>query len=245
MRPKVAVGLSGGVDSSVSAALLLEQGYDVTAFFMKNWEEEGGACNAASDAEDVARTCDALKIPFYTLRFVEEYRDKVFKEFLEELRKGRTPNPDILCNREIKFQLFLDKALELGADFLATGHYCRTDERGRLLKGMDPNKDQSYFLHAISSRALKKVLFPVGSLCKPAVKEKARALGLPTAEKKESMGICFIGKRDFKTFLAPHLGYSPGPFCTTDGKHVGEHDGAAYYTIGQRKGMGLGGEGDA
>lgn len=247
MKKKVVVGMSGGVDSSVSAALLKSQGYEVVGLFMKNWEETDaqGACHATKDYEDVLRTCDALQIPCYSVNFVEEYRDRVFSSFLESLRKGLTPNPDILCNREIKFDAFLDKAWGLGADLVATGHYATLDAEKRLCKGKDANKDQSYFLHAVSQKALDKVLFPVGHLVKSEVRAAARRFNLPTAEKKESMGICFIGKRDFKPFVEKYLGYKSGNFQTLDGKTVGKHDGAAYYTMGQRKGLGLGGEGEA
>jgi len=247
MKQKVVVGMSGGVDSSVSAALLKEQGYEVIGLFMKNWEETdpAGQCHASKDYEDVSRTCDVLQIPCYSVNFVEEYRERVFSSFLESLRQGLTPNPDILCNREIKFDVFLDKAWSLGAEFVATGHYATLDSAKRLCKGKDPEKDQSYFLHAVSKEAFEKVLFPVGHLVKAQVREHARRFNLPTAEKKESMGICFIGKRDFKPFAQKYLGYKTGNFQTLQGKVVGQHDGAAYYTIGQRKGLGLGGEGEA
>ncbi len=244
---KVVVGMSGGVDSSVSAALLKEQGHEVIGLFMRNWEEKDGrgVCKASLEYEDVARTCDQLKIPHYSVDFVEEYRDRVFASFLADLRAGLTPNPDVLCNREIKFDVFLQKAVDLGADFLATGHYCRLDAESRLLKGTDPNKDQSYFLHAVKQDTFRKVLFPVGGLKKTEVRAMARKFNLPTSEKKDSTGICFIGKRDFKPFVSQYLGYQPGPFQTLAGENVGDHDGAAYYTIGQRRGMGLGGEGEA
>lgn len=242
----VVIGMSGGVDSSVCAALLKEQGYQVIGLFMKNWEEptQNGACRSQEDFEDVARTADLLKIPYYSVNFVKEYQELVFNEFLADLKAGLTPNPDILCNREIKFNVFLNKALELGADFLATGHYCRLNEKKQLLKGLDPNKDQSYFLHQVSKKALEKVLFPIGNLPKQTVRKIAQDLSLPTAKKKDSTGICFIGKRDFKTFLLPFLGYSKGELKQLSGKVVGHHSGAAYYTIGQRHGLGLGGEGD-
>ncbi|HLB53370.1 MAG TPA: tRNA 2-thiouridine(34) synthase MnmA [Chlamydiales bacterium] len=242
----VVVGMSGGVDSSLSAFLLKERGYRVIGLFMKNWEEvdEKGVCRATSDYEDVSRVCEHLDIPYFSIQFVEEYQGRVFQTFLEELKAGRTPNPDILCNREIKFDLLLEKAKQLGGSFLATGHYCRLHQ-GHLLKGKDPNKDQSYFLHAVSGQKFENVLFPVGHLLKGQVRELAKKANLPTAEKKDSTGICFIGKRDFKEFLKPYLGYKQGEFHTLSGKVVGHHDGAAYYTIGQRKGLGLGGEGDA
>ena len=239
--------MSGGVDSSVSAALLKEEGHQVIGLFMKNWEEadERGVCKSVREYEDVAKTCDILQIPHYSVNFVEEYRDRVFASFLADLRAGLTPNPDILCNREIKFDLFLSKALALGADFLATGHYCRLDGDSLLLKGSDPGKDQSYFLHAVKREAFRKVLFPVGHLVKKEVRSLARKFNLPTSEKRDSTGICFIGKRDFKPFVSQYLGYSKGEFQNLSGAAVGTHDGSAYYTIGQRKGMGLGGEGDA
>lgn len=246
MKKTVVIGMSGGVDSSVSAFLLKEQGYEVIALFMKNWEEmnANGICQSAQDFEDVCRVCQTLDIPYYSVNFVEEYKELVFTEFLKGLKAGLTPNPDILCNREIKFKIFLEKAKDLGADFLATGHYCQLDKEGRLLQSVDKDKDQSYFLHAVEGKAFQNVLFPVGHLWKKEVRAIAKKIGLSTSEKKDSTGICFIGKRDFKPFLSQYLGYSPGHFETLSGKRVGEHDGAAFYTIGQRKGMGLGGEGD-
>lgn len=240
----VVVGMSGGVDSSVSALLLKQQGYRVIGLFMKNWEEEG-PCQATREFEDVVRVCETLDIPYYSVNFAGEYRESVFAQFLADYKAGLTPNPDVLCNREIKFKVFLDKAMSLGADFLATGHYCRLDEQSRLLKGVDPEKDQSYFLHAVKQEALKKVLFPIGHLPKKEVRRLAREGGLATAEKKDSTGICFIGKRDFKPFLSQFLTLKPGPFQTLAGVVVGQHDGASFYTLGQRKGLGLGGEGEA
>ncbi|PIS01928.1 MAG: tRNA 2-thiouridine(34) synthase MnmA [Chlamydiae bacterium CG10_big_fil_rev_8_21_14_0_10_42_34] len=240
----VVVGMSGGVDSSVSALLLKQQGYNVIGLFMKNWEEEG-PCKATSEFEDVVRVCQLLDIPYYSVNFVEEYRESVFSQFVADYQAGLTPNPDILCNREIKFKVFLEKALSLGADFLATGHYCRLDDESRLLRGLDPNKDQSYFLHAVKQEAFRKVLFPIGHLEKSEVRNLARQHNLATAEKKDSTGICFIGKRDFRPFLSQYIALKPGNFETLDGTIVGKHDGAAFYTLGQRKGMGLGGEGDA
>jgi len=243
----VVVGMSGGVDSSVSALLLKNQGFRVIGLFMKNWEEtdEKGVCKSAHEYEDVARVCQQLEIPYYSVNFVSEYRESVFAQFVADYRAGLTPNPDILCNREIKFKVFLEKAMSLGADYLATGHYCRLDEQKRLLKGSDPEKDQSYFLHAVEQKAFEKVLFPIGHLTKKEVREIARQNHLATSEKKDSTGICFIGKRDFKPFLSQYIALQPGNFETLDGKIAGRHDGAAFYTIGQRKGMGLGGEGDA
>lgn len=242
----VVVGMSGGVDSSVSALLLKQAGYRVIGLFMKNWEEkdERGVCTSTKDYEDVIKVCETLDIPYYSVNFVKEYWDHVFTHFVEELKLGYTPNPDILCNREIKFKCFFDKALQLGADFLATGHYCQT-ENGALLKGLDPLKDQSYFLYTLKNEILKKVLFPIGHLEKTTVRALARAHGIPTAEKKDSTGICFIGKRDFKPFISQYISYQKGNFETLDGTVVGRHDGTAYYTIGQRKGLGVGGPGEA
>lgn len=247
MKKIVVVGMSGGVDSSVSALILKSQGYEVIGLFMKNWEElsESGQCKSAKEYEDVVRVCETLQIPHYSVNFVEEYRASVFAQFLADYRAGLTPNPDVLCNKEIKFKVFLEKAMELGADYLATGHYCRLDNEARLLRGLDPNKDQSYFLHAVKQQAFKKVLFPIGHLPKQEVRALARKQGLATAEKKDSTGICFIGKKDFKPFLSQYLALQPGDFQTLDGQIVGRHDGSAFYTLGQRKGMGLGGEGDA
>ncbi|MES2274103.1 MAG: tRNA 2-thiouridine(34) synthase MnmA [Chlamydiota bacterium] len=247
MKKTVVVGMSGGVDSSVSALLLKNLGYRVIGLFMKNWEETdaAGVCQSSREYEDVVRVCNQLEIPYYSVNFVEEYRQSVFTQFLADYEAGLTPNPDILCNREIKFKVFLEKAMSLGADFLATGHYCRLDEKKRLLKGSDPEKDQSYFLHAVEPNAFQKVLFPVGHLTKKEVREIARANHLATSEKKDSTGICFIGKRDFKPFLSQYLAPKEGDFQLLNGQVVGQHDGAAFYTIGQRKGMGLGGEGDA
>ncbi|MFI5334105.1 MAG: tRNA 2-thiouridine(34) synthase MnmA [Chlamydiales bacterium] len=241
---KIVVGMSGGVDSAVSALLLKEQGHEVIGLFMKNWEEEEGACHALEDYEDVVKVCEHLKIPYYSVSFAKEYWENVFAHFLDELKRGFTPNPDILCNREIKFKLLLEKALALGADSLATGHYARTDGT-KLLKGVDPQKDQSYFLYTLQKEILPSVIFPVGGMEKTEVRARAKKTGLPNADKKDSTGICFIGKRDFKTFLNRYLPYQKGEFRTLDGKLVGEHDGIAYYTIGQRKGLGIGGPGDA
>jgi len=241
---KIVVGMSGGVDSAVSALLLKEQGHEVIGLFMKNWEEEEGACHALEDYEDVVKVCQHLKIPYYSVSFAKEYWENVFSHFLEELKLGFTPNPDILCNREIKFKLLREKALALGAEALATGHYCRTDGM-LLLKGSDPQKDQSYFLYTLQQEILPTVRFPVGNMEKKTVRALAKKAGLPNAEKKDSTGICFIGKRDFKPFLNRYLPYQKGEFRTLDGTTVGEHDGIAYYTIGQRKGLGIGGPGDA
>lgn len=249
-KTTVVVGMSGGVDSSVSALLLKEQGYNVIGLFMKNWEEKDaqGVCRSAQDLQDVATVCNQIGIPYYSVNFVEEYRENVFKQFLEEFALGATPNPDILCNREIKFKVFLKKALDLGADYLATGHYCQTQllsGKQHLIKGADPEKDQSYFLYTIKAQALTKVLFPIGHLIKREVREIAKKYGLATATKKDSTGICFIGKRDFKEFLSNYLAIRPGNFERLNGEVIGKHDGIAYYTIGQRKGLAIGGAGEA
>ena len=243
---RVVVGMSGGVDSSVSAYLLKEQGYEVLGLFMKNWEEQGadGICKSTADYEDAAKVCSILDIPLYTVNFVQEYWDLVFSHFVEELKLGYTPNPDILCNKEIKFNVFFEKAKSLGADFLATGHYCQT-EGGKLLKGADPSKDQSYFLHAVNKEVLHQVLFPVGHLPKSEVRRLAEQRGLPVHDKKDSTGICFIGKRNFKEFISHYIPYHPGNFKNQAGEIIGKHDGAAYYTVGQRKGLGIGGPGEA
>ena len=249
---KVVVGISGGVDSSVSAALLKEAGMDVTALFMKNWEEDDTdtVCAAATDREDAAKVCERLGIELKTINFAAEYWDRVFENFLQEYSAGRTPNPDILCNKEIKFKAFLDYALEdLHADFIATGHYCLRsfdggiDAPAHLLRGLDSNKDQSYFLHAIGPNKLHKVLFPVGHLPKPQVRQLAAERGLVTAEKKDSTGICFIGEKRFNQFLHQYLPHAAkkGPIISTEGKVVGEHPGLMYCTIGQRKGLHIGG----
>lgn len=242
----VVVGLSGGVDSAVSAYLLKKQGYRVIGLFMKNWEESdaSGHCRSEQDFEDVTRVCEMLDIPYYGVNFVKEYQERVFTDFLSEIKAGFTPNPDILCNREIKFDVFLKKAMELGADYLATGHYCQTDGI-HLLRGLDKNKDQSYFLYALKSQVLDKVLFPIGHLIKPQVRAIAKEQGLPIAEKKDSTGICFIGKRPFKAFLENYIKPKPGLFIDEKGFELGHHDGACFYTIGQRKGLKVGGHGKA
>lgn len=239
---KIAVGMSGGVDSSVTALILKDLGYDVFGLYMKNWEE--GDCHGKDDYDDVRRVCDQIDIPYYGVNFVKEYQDRVFATFIEEFKKGFTPNPDVLCNREIKFDCLLKKALSLGATKLATGHYCRTDGK-HLLRGLDPNKDQSYFLHMVSSSALEKTLFPLGDLEKPKVRALAAKHNLATAKKKDSTGICFIGKRNFRPFLKQYLTPKPGPFIDPNGKILGTHEGAVFYTIGQRKGLGIGGPGPA
>jgi tRNA-specific 2-thiouridylase len=246
MRKKIVVGMSGGVDSSVAALLLKEQGHEVIGLFMKNWEENDpeGRCMSSHDFEDVVKVCDQIGIPYFSVNFVKEYWDGVFSHFLEELKQGYTPNPDVLCNREIKFKLFLEKAMELGADYLATGHYCRIHE-DKLLKSADLDKDQTYFLYTLQARTLSKVIFPVGGLNKKEVREIAKKNGLATAEKKDSTGICFIGERNFRQFISNYIPYQPGDFKTLTGDAVGKHHGVAYYTIGQRKGLGIGGKGDA
>ncbi len=245
----VVVGMSGGVDSSVCAILVKLLGYKTIGVFMKNWEEldENGHCSAENDYQDVVKVCEQIDIPYYSINFVEEYRDNVFAHFLKEYEAGYTPNPDILCNREIKFKVFFDKAKELGADFLATGHYCRIEEKADkayLKKGVDAGKDQTYFLYAINGDVLKHVLFPVGHLQKKQVRLVAQKFNLATAKKKDSTGICFIGERNFKEFLSQYLKSSRGEFVHLETKRImGEHDGSCFYTIGQRKGLGLGGPG--
>jgi tRNA-specific 2-thiouridylase len=241
----VVVGMSGGVDSSVTAYLLKNQGYKVIGLFMKNWEEEGDDCPAAADFQDVVSVCSQLDIPYYSVNFSKEYWDKVFAHCLKEFQAGHTPNPDILCNREIKFKIFFEKALSLGADFIATGHYCRKIGESTLARGLDRDKDQSYFLYTMRKEVLKQVLFPVGELTKKEVRAIASQMHLTTAEKKDSTGICFIGKRDFTEFLGRYISKKPGNFETLSNKVVGEHLGYAYYTIGQRRGLGIGGQGEA
>ncbi|MEH6634132.1 MAG: tRNA 2-thiouridine(34) synthase MnmA [Halioglobus sp.] len=243
---KVIVGMSGGVDSSVSALLLQQQGYEVEGLFMKNWEEDDGTdyCTAKEDFADAQAVADTLGIVLHGANFAAEYWDNVFEHFLEEYKAGRTPNPDILCNREIKFKAFLDYALTLGANYIATGHYTRRGEfggKGTLLKGRDDNKDQSYFLHAVGHAELEKTLFPVGEIEKPAVRKLAELHNLATAKKKDSTGICFIGERRFKDFLQQYLPAQPGKIHSLDGEHLGQHHGLMYHTIGQRQGLGIGG----
>jgi tRNA-specific 2-thiouridylase len=247
---KIVVGLSGGVDSSVAAYLLKRQGHEVIGLFMHNWEEEsGGHCTAEDDYEDVKRVSSRLDIPYYTVNYSKEYYERVFKIFLSEYEKGRTPNPDVLCNREIKFGPFLDFAVKIGADKIATGHYCGILNRGDqtfLTKAADKNKDQSYFLNQLRAEQLSKTLFPLQDLCKDKVREIAAGIGLSNAAKKDSTGICFIGERNFRDFLKGFLPAKEGAIQTVDGKIVGKHSGVMYYTIGQRKGLGIGGmrEGD-
>lgn len=245
---RVVLGMSGGVDSSVAALLLKRQGYDVIGIFMKNWDDtdEFGHCTAEDDAEDVRRVAEQIGIPYYTVNFEREYYDKVFEYFLEEYRRGRTPNPDVMCNREIKFGEFLQRALDLGADYIATGHYARVDQADgvyRLLRGMDPGKDQTYFLNALNQYQLSKAMFPIGHLPKPEVRAIAEAAGLATAKKKDSTGVCFIGERNFKEFLSQYLPARPGEMRTLDGVLKGRHEGLMYYTLGQRQGLGIGGSG--
>jgi tRNA-uridine 2-sulfurtransferase len=245
---RVVVALSGGVDSSVSAYLLKKLGFEVIGLFMKNWEEDTSDCPALQDYEDVVQVCQKLEIPYYSVNFSKEYWDTVFSYCLSQYQAGYTPNPDVLCNREIKFKTLFNKAIDLGAEYLATGHYCQhfiEQEKHFLAKGLDPSKDQSYFLHSISPKALKYTLFPIGGMEKKEVKKIAKEQGLVTANKKESMGICFIGKRKFKPFLENYLTCQKGEFRTLDEKVLGTHDGVAFYTIGQRKGLGVGGPGDA
>jgi len=246
MAKTVVVGMSGGVDSSVAALLLKRQGYNTIGLFMKNWEETdmNGCCTAESDFEDVRRGGGRDGHPFFTVNFSRQYYDRVFAYFLDEYSRGRTPNPDVLCNREIKFGPFLDKAKEIGADFIATGHYCgisHVDGVHRLLKAADSGKDQTYFLNNLSQKQLADVLFPLGSLDKKEVRQIAQTEGLSTAEKKDSTGICFIGERNFRSFLAEYLPGKAGDIVDLSGRVVGRHDGLMYYTLGQRRGLGLGG----
>lgn len=244
---RVVIGMSGGVDSSVAALLLKQQGYDVVGLFMKNWDDtdDEGYCTATEDYEDVAKVAEQIGIPYYSVNFEKEYWDRVFEYFLQEYRNGRTPNPDVMCNKEIKFKAFLDYAMGLGADYIAMGHYAQveTDENGviHLLRGKDANKDQTYFLSQLSQAQLKKAMFPLGHLEKPQVRKIAEEAGLATAKKKDSTGVCFIGERDFNEFLANYLPNKPGKMMTLDGREMGEHMGLMYYTIGQRQGLGIGG----
>lgn len=245
-KPKVVVGMSGGVDSSVTALLLKEQGYDVLGLFMKNWEDDE-QCRSREDLIDAVAVADRLGIEIEAVNFSAEYRERVFQNFLQEYQAGRTPNPDVLCNSEIKFKAFLDHALQLGAEHIATGHYARVREENgqfQLLRGLDPGKDQSYFLYRLNQHQLSKTLFPVGELKKSEVRDLARKAGIPVAEKKDSTGICFIGERPFREFLQRYLPIEPGNMKTPDGKVVGKHQGLFYYTIGQRQGLGIGGPGE-
>jgi len=249
VRERVVVGMSGGVDSSVAAWLLKQQGYDVVGVFMKNWEDDDSEeyCTSREDLVDAASVADVIGIDLEAVNFAAEYRERVFAHFLREYRAGRTPNPDVLCNSEIKFAAFLDHARTLGADWIATGHYARvrrpagTGGPVELLKAVDATKDQSYFLHRLTQAQLAPVLFPLGDTPKREVRAIARRVGIPTWAKKDSTGICFIGERPFRDFLARYLPREPGPIVTTDGREVGRHTGLAYYTLGQRQGLGIGG----
>lgn len=243
---RVILGISGGVDSSVAALLLKQQGYQVEGLFMKNWEEDDNEeyCSAAEDLADAKAVCDQLDIPLHSVNFSAEYWDRVFKYFLDEYGAGRTPNPDVLCNREIKFKAFLDYAIELGADYIATGHYAGVDQIDgsfQLLRGEDRNKDQSYFLYTLGQKQLSRTLFPLTHLPKPEVRRLAEEANLTTKNKKDSTGICFIGERDFRDFLSRYLPARPGEMRTPEGEYVAEHQGLMYYTLGQRKGLGIGG----
>lgn len=246
---KVVLGMSGGVDSSVAAILLKEQGYDVIGVFMKNWEEkdDNGICLSEEDYKDVIAVAEQLEIPYYSVNFVKEYWDKVFTYFLNEYKRGRTPNPDVMCNKEIKFRAFLDYAMKIGADYVATGHYARIIHEEKdgniksvMLRGVDDNKDQTYFLCQLNQEQLEKVLFPLGNYTKPQIREIAEKYNLKTAKKKDSTGICFIGERNFNEFLSKYLPAKKGNIVNTEGKILGRHNGLMYYTIGQRKGIGIG-----
>jgi len=246
MKARVVVGLSGGVDSSVTAWLLKQQGYEVIGLFMKNWEDDDDDeyCSTRQDLLDAASVADVIGIEFEAVNFSADYKDRVFAEFLREYSAGRTPNPDVLCNAEIKFKAFLDHALTLGAEHIATGHYARVRQSAggyELLRAVDADKDQSYFLHRLNQSQLSRTLFPLGELRKPEVRRLAGEIGLHNAAKKDSTGICFIGERPFREFLNRYLPSQPGPIKTDDGITVGEHHGLAFYTLGQRKGIGLGG----
>jgi tRNA-specific 2-thiouridylase len=246
-KKKVVIGMSGGVDSSVSAWLLKEQGYEVIGLFMKNWEDDDddAYCSTRQDWIDAACVADVIGVDIEAVNFAAEYKDRVFAEFLREYQAGRTPNPDVLCNAEIKFKAFLDHAMLLGADLIATGHYARVRKhpanKCELMKAADASKDQSYFLHRLNQQQLSKTLFPLGEMHKTEVRRIARQLKLPNATKKDSTGICFIGERPFRAFLNRYLAYRPGPMKTPEGDIVGEHVGLSFYTLGQRKGIGLGG----
>lgn len=249
MKKRVILGMSGGVDSSVSALLLKEAGYDVVGIFMKNWDEtaDDGVCTVVDDSLDARNVANQLDIPYYTINFEKEYWDKVFTYFLDEYKKGRTPNPDVMCNQEIKFNAFLDYALKLEADYIAMGHYAQVEEidgRFHLARGKDTNKDQSYFLSRIDEAALSKTIFPIGHLDKSEVRQLAEKHKLVTAKKKDSTGICFIGERDFNEFIDKYLLATEGDMVTIDGEKVGRHSGLMHYTLGQRKGIGLGGVGN-
>ena len=251
MSKSIIVGMSGGVDSSVTALLLLEQGHQVTGLFMKNWEEDDGTeyCTAMEDLADAQQVCDKLGIELKTVNFAAEYWDEVFEVFLSEFKAGRTPNPDILCNKHVKFKAFLNYAIEdLGAEYIATGHYARISEKNGeffLLKGLDPNKEQSYFLYTLGQKALSKTVFPIGHLHKPEIRAMADKAGFANSRKKDSTGICFIGERKFTEFLQRYLPTQPGKMRTPEGQYIGKHSGLMYYTLGQRQGLGIGGLKDA
>jgi len=250
MSQRVVLGISGGVDSAVAALLLKKQGYEVLPVFMNNWEEkdEDGVCSSDEDFALVRRVCEQLNLPYYSINFAKEYYDRVFSYFLEEYKAGRTPNPDVLCNKEIKFKAFLDFALEMGADRLATGHYARRIERDGLYllaKSADAGKDQTYFLHPLGQKEMSRAMFPIGEMQKAEVRALAREAGLANSERKDSTGICFIGERNFRKFLSQYLPAAPGDMRSIDtGEVIGRHDGLMYYTLGQRKGLGIGGKGD-
>jgi tRNA-specific 2-thiouridylase len=240
---RVVIGMSGGVDSSVAALLLRDQGHEVHGVFMDNWDAEDAFCTAAEDLQDARAVCARLGIPLHVVSFAAEYLERVFSRFLAEYQAGRTPNPDVLCNAEIKFAAFLDHALRLGAERIATGHYARLDAAGpRLLKARDLAKDQTYFLHAVPRTAFARTLFPLGELTKPEVRERARTAGFPTHAKRDSTGICFIGERRFREFLAEYLPAQPGPIVTLTNETLGQHQGLMYYTLGQREGLRIGGQ---
>jgi len=247
MKPtRVVVGLSGGVDSAVTAWLLKQQGHEVVGIFMKNWEDDDDSeyCSSNIDFVDAAAVADVIGIEIEHVNFAADYKDRVFAEFLREYQAGRTPNPDVLCNAEIKFKAFLDHAMRLGAEKIATGHYARVRERNgqfELLKGLDPLKDQSYFLHRLNQAQLAKTWFPVGELPKTEVRRLAAEIGLPNARKKDSTGICFIGERPFREFLNRYLSHEPGPIVDDRGRRIGQHVGLSFYTLGQRQGLGIGG----
>ncbi|MCH8249851.1 MAG: tRNA 2-thiouridine(34) synthase MnmA [Proteobacteria bacterium] len=244
---RVILGLSGGVDSAVAAILLQRAGADVQALHMTNWEDDDGYCTAADDLQDARNVCEQLGIPLHNANFSKQYRDQVFEYFLAEYRAGRTPNPDVLCNRDIKFGVFRDYAKRLGGDLLATGHYARSetvDGHGALFKGADRGKDQSYFLHAVNAEALSETVFPLGDTQKSEVRRIARDSGLTVHDKKDSTGICFIGERPFRKFLSTYLPANPGPMRTPRGEDMGRHQGLMYYTLGQRQGLGIGGRND-
>jgi tRNA-specific 2-thiouridylase len=239
--PRVVLAISGGVDSAVSAVLLQRAGYDVHGLFMRNWDEdEDGYCTAAADLQDARKVCDELGIPLHAVTFAAEYRDRVFAHFLDELKAGRTPNPDVACNREIKFGVCFEHAMRLGAEYFATGHYARTED-GRLLRAVDANKDQTYFLHTVPGAMLARTLFPIGALPKHEVRRIAHEQALPVHDKRDSTGICFIGERPFAEFLQTYLPAHPGPIETPEGRTLGTHRGLMYYTLGQRQGLDVGG----